>query len=190
MHIKLFFKNHRKGLIATVVLILLYILIFEVNFFFDPLRNKPDTIEVYKYGEKYEYHNTDKPFNDIYKLLRNYSKGTISNAGHGISTSYVWDSNLPEKYMNDGVAVRIIYNQVQQDSMYHENYNILVFLLCNNKYDYSKDGPPNDYYVHYATFEKLDKYAKPNNRDIAYSSIIVHFPYPKKLEKYVANNIP
>ena len=176
----MFLKNHRNSLLATVVLILLYILIFKIEFYFNLLGNKPDIIEVYKYGQKYEYKDGDRQFNDIYKLLRNYSKGTISNARRGISTCFRWDSNLPQKYMNDGVAVRIIYNQVQQDPMYHENYNVLVFPLSNDKYNYSKDGPPNEYYVHYTTFETAEDYY----------SIIVHFPYPKRVERYVANNIP
>ena len=184
MHIKLFLKNHRKSLIATVVLIILYVLLFEINFYFDPLRNKPDTIEVYKYGQKYEFHNGDKEYNDIYRLLHRYSKGTINQFLYDINASNEWSyNNLVPEYLEDGIAVRIIYNTTQQDSRpggWNSPYNILVFLLNNKNHNYNQEVNDSGYSVPY----------EETGRNEGYSSVITHFPYPKKLEKYAANNIP
>ena len=184
MHIKLFLKNHRKSLIATVVLIILYVLLFEINFYFDPLRNKPDTIEVYKYGQKYEFHNGDKEYSDIYKLLHRYSKGTISTIPNTITASYKWSYGyLVQEYFDNGMAVRVSYNTIQKDSRFGshgESYDTLVFLLNSSEHNYKQDVPDPEYSVPYAT----------TGHNEGYYWVIINFPYPRSVERYVVNNIP
>ena len=68
----------------------LWLIIFEVPFFFTPLRFTPQEITVYRYGESVTLTKSDTTFHKLYHRLRDAGKGTIA---HLFSEDAIMDSH-------------------------------------------------------------------------------------------------
>ena len=109
-----FFKNHRflTSALAVVFVIAVIVTILHANqlIFFAPLRNKPDEILVYKYGEAVRLIPQDKAFKKIYKGLNRYAPADRfwwSFATHSSLADY-----QPIAF-ESGIVVRCIYYKYQ-----------------------------------------------------------------------------
>ncbi len=58
-------------IVAVLILICtLYLAVFKLPLMVTPLRNKPDEMTVYCYGQSVVLHPEDHEFDEIYQLLR------------------------------------------------------------------------------------------------------------------------
>jgi len=97
--------------------------------FFTPLRNEPDEILVYKYGEAVRLVPQDKAFKKIYKELNRYAPADrfwCSVATHRTLVEY------QPTIFESGIAVRCIYNKYQHGVGFGSNsdkFKEVFFLL-------------------------------------------------------------
>lgn len=75
-----------------------WLVIFEIPFFFTPLRFPPQEITVYRYGESAAFTRGDIEFYRIYHRLRNAGKGTIA---HIVSNDLIMGSHIGNCIFSD-----------------------------------------------------------------------------------------
>ena len=164
--------------ITAVVLILictLYLMLFELPLMVTPLRNKPDEIIVYCYGQSVVLHPEDHEFDKIYQLLRDAGKGTIAHAFQHGEMYPCRDSDFKQEqyYLQDNaIVVYAKYHQLQKES--ETEYSQLAFVMegsepCRGieKYygelhgvvPYSNgDGVFEHVFVYYGSLERVRRY--------------------------------
>lgn len=117
--------------------LLIYLLIFEIAITFTPLRNKPQEMTVWRYGESVTLQQGDKDFKALYRLLRNAGKGTIA---HIIEIGAICESyhplheyvDNPDLYHQNTVTVFVKYDKVQKGRLFCSHgieYDQAVFIV-------------------------------------------------------------
>lgn len=118
------------------ILVMLWLLIFEIPLTFTPLRSTPDAITVYRRGEQVTLDKNDGDFSALYRLLRNAGKGTIA---HLVSHDLIMDSHkcdarfFDQNWFGANAAVVVLrYASVQQGRLPGSTgapYDEVVFVM-------------------------------------------------------------
>lgn len=132
----IFWRLHRIPLLTILVFAVLAILLFCVELPQTmPIRNPPDEITVYYYGEETAFTPEEEAYRELYKELRACSHSKLF---HGITGSQTWPSMRPEhpelkKYCAEGLVVKAYYAGEQNlpfegfDNRYHDLYFVLDY---------------------------------------------------------------
>lgn len=169
-------KRLIKVLCWGIVLIALYVCIFHVNVLFVPLRNRPDQIVVYKYGETAAYKPEDTAFQDLYKLLKPCVNATISDYVSGkVGLAEMRTMIVPDPYMTDAMMIRVTYNQEQNTRFLGDNPYKDVYYILDSPEDLVSPYYGYDYYIVYETLDREGHYCA-----------MTKIPFPQKAKEYVS----
>ena len=179
-------KISRKNVCRICALVLsalgLWLMIFEIPFFFTPLRFAPKEITVYRYGESVTLTKSDAEFYKLYHRLRDAGKGTIA---HLLSKDVIMDSYRgntafsedEELFCNQAIVVYVKYDSLQKGRLLKtagDEYNLVAFAMDGKQSspvkEYLTDGVAAlyrntenprtaDVYSMFANYGSLDKTA-------------------------------
>lgn len=168
----------------TVLLIAgLWLIIFEIPFFFTPLRFTPQEITVYRYGESVTLTKSDAEFHRLYHYLREAGKGTFAHlfSQDAIMDSYRGNtmfSNEEDLFCDQAIVAYVKYDSMQKGRLpvtVGVEYNLVAFVMDGEKSSvvekYLTDGIPAMYkntedprtsrvYSLFANYGSLDKAAE------------------------------
>ena len=171
-------KKLKKRYIITLLICLssIYLFFFCDLFFFNPIRNKPDKIIVYHYGEQTEYSPKDKEFKRIYKALRSQSGITIFEmfTQDIIQASYRSYYDI-DTHMAEGLALKLRYGNIQEGRLLgsnHAKYSDIIYPLGD-----LSQNLIDDYTVLYL------------NERGGYDSFF-NYPYPEKANDLLKETFP
>lgn len=127
----------------VAVFVWLWLVIFQIPWFFTPLRFPPQEMTVYRYGESVTLTPSDIEFYRLYFRLRSAGKGTIA---HVISEDVIMDSYYgffefedDEPYFCDeAIVVYARYDSVQTGRLLGssgEKYNLVAFAMDGKQSD-------------------------------------------------------
>jgi len=145
--------------------------------FLTPLRNRPNEILVYKYGEAVRLVPKDEAFKKIYKGLKSYGIGSPTQRIYAGSYDVVKMFNESPFY--NGIAVWCIYNRTQMFIGVGSNFDLfneITFMFVEWRDDWGiekKDRPIATYY----TDIPYDSYT--------YNGGIGKYKYPWDVEEYI-----
>ena len=149
-------KPTRKKLygigILVLVILLLYLVIFEFPLLFTPLRNKPQEITVFRYGESVTLKPGEKDFQSLYRMLRNAGKGTLSRIFDDtvIMDQYRYFHNYEdnrEYFHQNGIVLCVRYDSVQAGKLWLANgdpYNTVFFVMDREGKAVDENGTERD----------------------------------------------
>lgn len=126
------------GICAAVLAALaLWLVLFEIPFFFTPLRFTPQEITVYRYGESVTLSKSDAEFQGLYHRLRDAGKGTFA---HLLSHDVIMDShkgNLlfsedEKQFCDRAIVVYVKYGSLQKGRLpgsAGDEYDLVAFVM-------------------------------------------------------------
>ena len=183
-------KLSKKGLLLLVGgIVLVIILIFvSVNliFRFDPLRNQPDEIVVYKYGTTYTLTPADEAFQVLYQQLRDAWK--VEWKEQLMLDSY--KSNLEESdifFFDSGLAIQVKYNKTQTArgiGTAGSKYDNLIFLL-DFPQELTSEMSELDRSAIESLIHKDDYVVYYSSRESPYNLSFIHYNYPQEAKDYI-----
>ena len=167
----------------VLLIVGLYLIIFEIPFFFTPLRFTPQEIKVYRYGESVTLTKSDTEFHKLYHRLRAAGKGTIT---HLFSEDAIMDShkgntmfsNDEELFCDQAIVVYVKYNSMQKGRLLKtagDEYNLVAFVMDGKQssvvdeyltdgvaalYKNTEDTRTSSVYSMFANYGSLDKTAE------------------------------
>ncbi len=180
-------KINRRNVCRICALVLLvvglWLIIFEIPFFFTPLRFTPQEITVYRYGESVTLTKSDTTFHKLYHRLRDAGKGTIA---HLFSEDAIMDShkgntkfsNDEELFCDQAIVVYVKYNSIQQGRLLKtagDECNLVAFVMDGKQssvvdeyltdgvaalYKNTEDTRASNMYSMFANYGSLDKAAE------------------------------
>ena len=169
---------------AWVLLVVgLWLSIFEAPFFFTPLRFTPQEITVYRYGESVTLTKSDTDFHKLYHRLRDAGKGTIA---HLFSEDAIMDSQKgntmfsheEKMFCNQAIVAYVKYHSMQQGRLLKtagDEYNLVAFVMDGKQssvvdeyltdgvaalYKNTEDTRASNMYSMFANYGSLDKAAE------------------------------
>ena len=137
MKVKIDRKITRRICRWVLIILSLYLVIFEIPFFFTPLRFPPQEITVYRYGESVTLTKSDMEFYKVYHRLREAGNGTVA---HLFSEDVIMDSytgnhifsDEEEWFCNRAIVVYMKYNSIQKGralGAVGDKYNLVAFAM-------------------------------------------------------------
>ena len=137
MKAKISRKNVRRICAVVSSIVGLWLIIFEIPYFFTPLRFTPQEITVYRYGESVTLTKSDIEFYKLYHRLRDAGKGTIA---HLFSEDLIMDShkgnltfsNEEAMFCDRAIVVYMKYNSMQKGRLPGAagvKYNLIAFVM-------------------------------------------------------------
>lgn len=174
----------RRVLIALLILVVVWLLVFEIPIFFTPLRSMPERITVYRYGESVTMTQSDDEFHQVYDRLRDAGEGTVA---HVVSKDLIMDSyngnhlfeDEEELFRHQAIVVYADYDSVQQGWLYGSHgalYDRVAFVMDGERSSVVKerltDGVPVLYkntesqassyhlFANYGSLEKVANYVE------------------------------
>ena len=180
-------KINRRNVCRICALVLLvvglWLSIFEAPFFFTPLRFTPQEITVYRYGESVTLTKSDTDFHKLYHRLRDAGKGTIA---HLFSEDAIMDSHKgntmfsheEKMFCNQAIVAYVKYHSMQQGRLLKtagDEYNLVAFVMDGKQssvvdeyltdgvaalYKNTEDTRASNMYSMFANYGSLDKAAE------------------------------
>ena len=150
---KKIFRKKLYGIgIPVLVVLLLYLVIFEFPLLFTPLRNKPQEITVFRYGESVTLKPGEKDFQSLYQMLRNAGKGTLSRIFDDtvIMDQHRYFHNYEdnrEYFHQNGIVLIVRYDKVQTGRRwlaYGDPYNEVFFVMNSEGKAVDEEGREED----------------------------------------------
>lgn len=137
MQLKINRRNVCRICALVVLVVGLWLIIFEIPFFFTPLRFTPLEITVYRYGESVTLTKSDTEFHKLYHRLKDAGKGTIA---HLFSEGVIMDShkgntmfsNDEDLFCDQAIVVYVKYNSMQKGRLpkaVGDEYNLVAFAM-------------------------------------------------------------
>lgn len=137
---KKIFRKKLYGIgIPVLVILLLYLVIFEFPLLFTPLRNKPQEITVFRYGESVTVQPGDEDFQSLYRMLRNAGKGTLSRIFDDtvIMDEYLGfcsfgQPDVRDYFCQNSIVLFVRYDTIQAGRLWLATgapYNTVVFIM-------------------------------------------------------------
>ncbi|MFR1436203.1 MAG: hypothetical protein ACLSS9_13440 [Acutalibacteraceae bacterium] len=180
MNIKINRKTINRLCAIVLLAAVLWLIIFEIPFFFTPLRFMPQEITVYRYGESVTLTDSDAEFHKLYHRLRDAGKGTIA---HLFSEDAIMDSHIGNTvfyneeafFCDQAIVVYVKYDSMQKGRLLKtagDEYDLVAFVMDGEQSSavdkYLTDGVAALYkssentqgYRMFANYGSLDKAAK------------------------------
>ena len=164
---------------ALILASMIYLVFFCDLFFFNPIRNKPDELIVYHYGEQTVYTKETQEFQQLYHAFRSQSGTTVLDMlSRGIvQASYRGTYDIYE-HMEKHLAVKFVYHQTQKGFLqgsYNEEYCEIIYPLGDYFIaDPSTTGNSKEHYSPY--------YVDPQG-DSQY--VFYNYPFPEKANDWL-----
>lgn len=157
-------KIWRRILTWVIMVVGLWLLIFEIPIFFTPLRFMPDRLVVYRYGESVTLTRSDTEYHKLYYRLREAGKGTIA---HIVSEDLIMDSHngnhlfgdQEERFRNEAIVVYAEYDSVQKGRLYGSwgvEYDLVAFVMDGEKSSVVEENLTDGVAAQYINTENAD----------------------------------